>query len=93
MQRNGRERFHEIQRVDAYYGGAVSRQYSGIPREPCPRRNSGHQRHDGMADVGERYRRSIASCDIPDVRLVDMNGVEAFLRHGACQVRKPKKWK
>ncbi len=41
-----------------------------------------YHHHHVMENVSDAYERSVASYDIPDVRLVDMNGRESSLRDG-----------
>lgn len=52
------------------------------PRASFAQIETEHNHHHVMAPASSGYQRSVASYKIPDVKLVDMNGVEGSLRDG-----------
>lgn len=58
-----------------FAGGAVAMSAGRAHAE------TGHHHHV-MAEASSAYQRSVVSCNIPDVTLLDMNGAEVSLREG-----------
>lgn len=54
---------------------------TAVPRTGLAQAETEHHHHN-MAAAGSGYQRSVASYKIPDVKFIDINGVESTLRDG-----------
>lgn len=63
--------------IAALSAGSIVGPHAGIAQAETE-----HHHHNAMESAGDAYQRSIASYDIPNIKLVDVNGAERSLRDG-----------